>query len=99
MFAASAHTFLRGDCPRRIAFFLSCKDILELNHARIGKEQGRIILGHERAGGNDLVTGLIKVIQKVAADIAQAGHFIIPERLLSGPIYERVPGIAKHPLL
>ncbi len=72
--SAGAHAFLRG-CSRRVgALFETGKDVLELHHAGIGEHQCRIVARHQRAGGNDLVTVRLEVIEKSRPDVVYTAH-------------------------
>ena len=53
--AAGAHAALRTDRRLVAACFLAGKHVLELHHAGIGKQQCRIVAGHQRTAGYDLV--------------------------------------------
>ena len=69
MLTASAHTFLRRCRPLVIACFHPGKQVFKLHHPRIYEHQGRIILGHQRAGFNNLMSLLCEIIQKGRTDI------------------------------
>ncbi len=45
--AARANALLRGRGPVVIAMFGAEEDVLELVHARIGEEQGRVVGGNQ----------------------------------------------------
>ena len=47
--------------------FAAEKHILELDHAGIGEQQGRIIAGHKRTARHDPVTAAGKVVEKALA--------------------------------
>ena len=49
------HTLLRGGGAGVGALVEAEEDVLELVHARIGEQQGRVFMGHQRAGGHNLV--------------------------------------------
>ena len=53
--AACPDAFLGSHGPVIPAFFLSEKCALELDHARIGEQQGRIILGNQGRASDLLV--------------------------------------------
>ena len=74
MLAARAHTFLRRRCALVVTGFHPGEQVLELNHAGIGKHQRRVIAGHQRAAVHHLVTVLGKIVQKCGSDIVQRGH-------------------------
>jgi hypothetical protein len=48
MFAAGPHATLNGGGPDIIALFLAHEDPFKLDHAGVGEEQGRIVMGHQR---------------------------------------------------
>ena len=52
VFATGAHAFLRGHGTAVWAFVKAQKHVFELVHTSIGKEQGRVVMRHERAGGH-----------------------------------------------
>ena len=54
--AAGAHAFLRRGGAFVIALFQAEKNVLELIHTGIGKEQRGIAVGHERAAAHDAMT-------------------------------------------
>jgi hypothetical protein len=70
MLAADAHTLLRGGGAVVGALLHAQEGILELIHAGVGQEQRRVILRHQAAAGDDLMTVLVKEIQKKLADLA-----------------------------
>ena len=47
-FAAGAHAFLGGAGAKVVALLAAKKNILELVHSRVGKQQRRIVSGNER---------------------------------------------------
>ena len=68
MLAAGAHAFLRGGGARVAALVKAEEDILELIHPGVGKQQGWVIVRHQRAGGNDLVTLGGEKVEELLAD-------------------------------
>jgi hypothetical protein len=66
--ASGAHAPLRRSGALIRTQLLSQKHILELDHARIGKQQGRIVTGYQRTGGHHRVPALGKKFQELAAD-------------------------------
>ena len=66
--AAGAHAALRRGGARIRAWFLAQEHILELHHARIGEQQGRIVARHQRTGGHHGVPALGKKFQELTAD-------------------------------
>ena len=69
VFAASPHTALRTDGTSVAAFLGTEKHILELHHAGIGEQQGRIIAGNQRAAGHYGMAFTGKEIQEILADL------------------------------
>ena len=61
MLAAGAHALLRGGGPRVVALLAAQEDVLELVHPRVGEEQGRVVLGHERRALHHAVAALLEV--------------------------------------
>ena len=53
--AAGAHAFLRGRGARVGPLLGAGEDVLELHHAGVGEQQGRIVARHERRRRHDLV--------------------------------------------
>src|SRR3546814_5950606 len=45
------------------------EDVLELDHARIGEQQGRIVAGHQRRGRHDGVAAGGEELEEVPADV------------------------------
>ena len=76
--APGTHAFLGTHRPRVAALFNTGKQVLELHHTRIGKHQGRIVLGHQGTGGNDLMSVIGKVVDIGPANIVDAEHEICP---------------------
>ena len=50
--------------------------VLELDHARVGEEQGRIVLRDERGRTRQLVAARVEEVQKLSANVVDAGHLI-----------------------
>jgi len=73
VFAPGANAFLRRGGAHVVPFFTSEKNILELVHARIYEQQGRIVVRDQRRGGYHLVAALLEELQKTGAYIV-AGH-------------------------
>src|SRR5690606_32401691 len=66
--APDTQTALRGSRPRVGALVLAGEYILELHHAGVGEQQGRIIARHQRTGSNNGVFLAGKIIKKFLAD-------------------------------
>ena len=62
--ATGTHAALRGGSALVIPDFIASEQILELNHAGIGKQQGFVIARHQRTGCHDLMTLAGKVLEK-----------------------------------
>ena len=78
MLAARPHTPLGGDCPVVGSFFLPEEHILKLHHARVGKQQRRIVMGYQRTAWDDFVPICSKIFQKLLSDVP--GFHIFPAR-------------------
>ena len=72
--AAGAHALLRGGGPVVGAGLVAGEDVLELDHAGIGEQQGRVVSRHQRRGGYDLVAVAPKIVQESGADFVTGGH-------------------------
>jgi len=60
--AARANAFLAGRGTDVGPPFFAEEDGLELDHARVREEQGRIVAGHERRGAHAGVTVALEVL-------------------------------------
>ncbi len=67
--AAGADATLRRHGPVIAALVFSKEDILELHHARVREQQGRVIAGHERRTRDHLVAALTKKRQESLAKL------------------------------
>ena len=72
--STGAHAALRGHCAGVRALLRAGKHVLELNHARIGKQQRRIIARYQRTARNDLVALLLEVVKKLGANLIAGDH-------------------------
>ena len=72
--AAGAHAFLRGRGALIRALLDPGEHVLELHHAGIGEQQGRVVARHERAGRHDLVPVPGEIVEKGGADIVDGLH-------------------------
>ena len=70
MLAARAHAALRSGGALVISLLMTKKEVLELHHASVRKEQRRIIARHQRTGGNDGVTLAFVIVEELLADFA-----------------------------
>jgi len=65
--AAGAQAALRGGRAGVVALVLAQKHVLELHHAGIGKQQGRIIAGNQARGAHDrMALGFVKLEEFIA---------------------------------
>ena len=72
--AAGAYTPLRSHRALIRATLTAKKQVLELDHARVG-EQERCVIGRDQwAGGNPLVVPLGEIIEKAGAKLGTGGH-------------------------
>src|SRR3954471_20350375 len=74
MLAAGAHAFLRGGGAAVGALLDTGEHVLELNHAGVGEHQGRVVVRHQRRGGDDLVAMPAEVLQEGGADLVGGRH-------------------------
>ena len=74
--AAHAQAFLGRDRPGVVPLFLAKKDLLELDHARIGEQESRVILGHQGGTGLHTVAIGLKIFQKTFANFASTDHVV-----------------------
>ncbi|HZV60744.1 MAG TPA: hypothetical protein VFF42_10395, partial [Candidatus Eremiobacteraceae bacterium] len=75
VFAAGADTFLRGARAGVVAFFQAKKNILELVHAGVGKQQSRIAMRDERATAHTAMAFTFEKLQEHLTDFV-AGHVV-----------------------
>ena len=66
--AAGAHAFLRRGGARVGALVEAEEHVLELVHAGVGEQQRRVVVRHQRAGGNDLVALGGEEVEELLAD-------------------------------
>ncbi|MCY1305322.1 hypothetical protein D9M70_551180 [compost metagenome] len=67
--AARAHAALRGGGTRIGPRFLAREDVLELDHARIGEEQSRVVARDERRRRDDGVSLGLEELQELLANL------------------------------
>jgi hypothetical protein len=98
VFTAYAEAFLGIGHTGIRRFFITEKKIFELVHTRIGKEQGRVVLYHNRCRGHDLMPFGSKKIKELFTDLG-AGHHLsknFKEKVrLFETIFERFLGASK----
>ncbi len=68
--AAGTHAFLARRGAAVGALLSAGEDVLELHHARIGEEQGRVVARHERGGRHDRVAARAEEIEESGPDVA-----------------------------
>ena len=67
MLAARTHALLAGRGPRILPLLRAQKKVFELVHARVGKQQGRIVGRHQRGRVHTTVPLRLKEVQKQLA--------------------------------
>ena len=67
--AAGAHALLRGRRALVRALLGAGEHVLELDHPGVGEQQRRVVGGHERARGHDLVALALEELEKSSADV------------------------------
>src|SRR5262249_6241469 len=72
--APRAHALLAGRGAHVRAALVPQEHGLELHHARVGEEQGRIVAGYERRGAHAGVAVALEELQKRLAELG-AGHW------------------------
>ena len=77
MLAAGANAFLHAGGTGVVALFLAGEEVLELDHARIGEQQGGVVAGHQRRRRHDGVTTVGVEIEESCADVAEAFHGMV----------------------
>ena len=70
--APGAHASLAGGGAHVFPPFFAEEHVLELHHACIGKQQGRVVAGHKRTRRHDRVAARAKEFQKRATDVRRA---------------------------
>ncbi len=83
--ASGPDTPLTGHGTTVIPAFVPKEGILELDHAGVGKQQGRVVPGNQLARGYTLVAALAEELEKGSADF-HTGHFFHQIRFLTMPI-------------
>ena len=74
MLAAGAHALLRGRGAHVLAALLAEEDVLELHHAGVREEEGRVLGGHQGRRADDGVPVLPEVLEKLLPESAAADH-------------------------
>ena len=79
--AAGAHAFLRR-CGARVRPLVETEEhILELVHPRVGEQQRRVFVRHQRTGWHDGVPFRGKIVQEFLADFTAFHLFTITSKL------------------
>ncbi len=71
--AARAHALLAARGTHVVAPFLAEEDRLELDHARVGEEERRVVAGHERGRAHARVALRLEILEEPFAELG-AGH-------------------------
>ena len=72
--AAGADAFLRRGGADIGPLLLPGEDVLELDHARVGEHQCRVVARHQRRARHRRMAVAGKIIQEGGADVVAAGH-------------------------
>jgi hypothetical protein len=72
--AAGAHAFLRGGGTLIRPLLDAGEHVLELDHAGVGEQQGRVVARHQGARRHDLVTVPGEIVEKGGPDIVGGLH-------------------------
>ncbi len=97
VFTARTHATLRGGRARIITFVETKEDILELVHPGVGKQQGRIVVRHQGAAGNYLMSLTMEKVEKRLTDLSGALAHNYPEIKLHF-ILQVASDLAERPL-
>jgi hypothetical protein len=74
MLAAHTQTLLGGCGPGVVPLLLPLKNLLELDHTRVGKKQGRVVPGDERGTWLTRMTFIFEIFEKFLADLCSGYH-------------------------
>jgi len=72
--AASAHALLAGGGAHILALLVAEEAVLELVHAGVGEEQGRVVMGNQRRGGDHRMAALLEKTQETGAEFFAGNH-------------------------
>ena len=67
--AADAHALLAGGSALVVALLQAEEDIFELVHAGVDQQQGRVIVRHQAAAGDDGMAALVEIIKPILANL------------------------------
>jgi glycine/serine hydroxymethyltransferase len=79
VFTTRTHATLRGGRAGIITLVETKEDILELVHPGVGKQQSRVVVRHQGAAGNYLVSLTMEKIEKRLTDLSGALAHNYPE--------------------
>jgi hypothetical protein len=79
MFTTRTNATLRSSCARIITFVETKENILELVHPGVGKQQGRVVIRHQGAAGNYLMSLAMEKVEKRLTDLSGALAHNYPE--------------------
>jgi hypothetical protein len=71
VFAARPNAFLRAGGPGIPAHFLTQEEALELDHARIGEQQGGVVPRNEGRTPYDFVALVSKIVEKFLPNVSK----------------------------
>ena len=74
VFSSGPHAFLGGCGPGIKGFFLAGEIIFELVHARVGKEQGRVLMRDQGGTAHNRMSVLLEVFQELPAHFVSCHH-------------------------
>ena len=94
--AAGADALLAGGGPAVVSLFRAKKDVLELVHACVGKEQGGIVGGNQAAAVHLAMAFLDKKVQKHAANVVSGRHWGLFHFDYMAAAGQRAQGAANH---
>lgn len=72
--ATGPHTFLRGGGAKVLPLLLAEEAVLELVHAGVGKEEGRVVVRDQRRRADDGVPVFCKVLEKSLTNVVTGDH-------------------------
>ena len=81
MLAPGPQTTLGGGGAGAGALFAAKKRLLELHHAGVSEQQGRVIGGHQRRTGRHFMPALFEIVQETGAYVVAACHLALFERV------------------
>src|SRR5207244_3823063 len=94
--SAVAHAFRRGRRARVVALLPAEKDVFELVHPRVGEQQRRVVMRHERRARDNPVGVALEVLQERAANLV-GSHWGFDQYSTTTPRARRRSSIATWP--